>query len=305
MSSKATASEPRLEARRSKAARVAGCALLAALAASCKQETLCQELGDCGGDLIGSWALGPGHESCSEDVTAPPSDTRLRGGDVPPQRVPAPEQAFADWCSGLIAGTENVLHAPPSFFSESMPFGSATVRYHADGTYSMGLARTGSFYFEFSATCMRQFGAVDGRSPPNTTDPPTNVCKQLQVPLAMSGGGEGSYRNVTCDPNPAEPLGCLCFFDVAEVSGSGGKYQIVGGNQILHTPNTPGFSFRATYCRDGDSLQLTGADGSYLLNKPALRTLDLGLVNCADGVQGIGEDGIDCGSACDLACPTP
>ncbi|HXS31118.1 MAG TPA: hypothetical protein VN755_09825 [Steroidobacteraceae bacterium] len=279
-----------------KAGYLAFGAALLALASGCHQEKLCAALGDCGGDFLGNWALGPGHESCAEDVTAFPADPRLRGGDVPPQRIPAPEQAFSNWCQGLIAGTENVLAVPPTFFSDSMPFGSAVVRYHADGTYSIGIGRIGYFYFEFSAECMHQFGFGQGLA---TAD----ICAQLQAPLAASGAGEGSYRNTTCTVNPKDPGGCYCVFDVAEISGSGGSYRQVAANELLHFPNTPGVSFRTSFCRTGSKLQITGADGGYLLNRPALRTLDLGQVNCTDGLQGIGEDGVDCGPACDVVCP--
>lgn len=279
-----------------KLAQLAFGASLLAFAPGCHQQTLCEALGDCGGDLLGDWALGPGQTSCSEDVTGLPSDPRLRGGDVPPQRIPAPEQAFSNWCQGLIAGTENILTVPPTFFTESIPFGFATVSYHDDGTYSMGLGRTGYYYFAFSGACMRQFGAGAGVA---TAD----LCAQLQGPLGASGSGEGSYQNTTCGVNPDDPYGCLCLFDVAEISGSGGRFERVSSNEILHLPNTPGYSFRTTYCRTGNKLQITGANGSYLLNKPALRTLDLGNVNCADGVQGFGEEGVDCGGACGTACP--
>lgn len=295
MMTTATARDPRTASMARRAGRWAFGAALLALVSGCQQQTLCEALGDCGGDLLGDWALGPGHTSCSEDVTGLPSDPRLRGGDVPPQRIPAPEQAFSNWCQGLIAGTENILAVPPTFFTESIPFGAATVSYKADGTYSMGIGRTGYFYFEFSGACMRQFGAGNGVA---TAD----LCTQLQGPLGASGAGEGSYQNTTCGVNPKDPYGCLCLFDVAEISGSGGRWELVSGNQVRHLPNTPGYSFRTTYCRTGNRLQVTGADGSYLLNKPALRTLDLGQVNCADGVQGPGEEGVDCGPACVMAC---
>lgn len=294
MTTTATAREKRWSSAR-RAGQVALGAALLALASGCQQTTLCEALGDCGGDPVGDWALGTGHTSCSEDVTGLPSDPRLRGGDVPPQRIPAPEQAFSNWCQGLIAGTENILTVPPTFFTESIPFGTATVGYHADGSYSIGIGRTGYFYFEFSGQCMRQFGAGTGLA---TAD----MCAQLQQPLRDSGAGEGSYQNTTCGVNPKDPFGCLCLFDVAEISGSGGRWQKVGTNEILHLPNTAGFSFRTSFCRTGNTLQITGADGSYLLNKPALRTLDLGQVICNDGVQGFGEDGIDCGPACGTPC---
>jgi hypothetical protein len=65
------------------------------------------------------------------------------------------------------------------------------------------------------------------------------------------------------------------------------------------------FPSTATYCRNSTSLQLTGADDSYLFDTPGLRTLDLGPANCADGLQGPGEEGVDCGSVCGVDCAAP
>ena len=67
-------------------------------------------------------------------------------------------------------------------------------------------------------------------------------------------------------------------------------------------PFTPNFPAKATYCNKGNSLQLTGSDGEYLFGLFGLRTLDLGKLNCADGVQGALEDGPDCGSICGTPC---
>jgi hypothetical protein len=303
----ATTSEPNL--RLSTRVLAPLCTALALFASGCQQPTKCAELGDCGGAVpVGDWALGPGHVSCSEDLYEQPVDKRLEGLGVPAQRLPAPEQAFTDWCSGLITSTEKVQKTQPSFFTESAPYGAAVMHYEPDGTYALGLVRTGTFYFEFSEACMRGFGATEPKPAPNVdgtnnpTGTPVGICKQLEVPLRAAGDGEGAYRNVTCDVNPNEPKGCLCYFDASEVSGQAGTYHVVG-NEILHIPNPPGFAVTATFCNSGTSLQLTGANGAYLFGRPGLRTLDFGFVNCADGVQGFGEEGVDCGASCNIVCP--
>jgi hypothetical protein len=121
--------------------------------------------------------------------------------------------------------------------------------------------------------------------PTDPASPVVDVCKQLQVPIAASGLGEGSYRNTTCDPDtdalraqyglegPGDPLGCLCRFDVTETGGPSGEYQ-VSGNIITHFTGS-NFPQRATYCYQGDHLQLTGTDGSYLFDQKGVRTFDL------------------------------
>ena len=292
-----------------------GFGLAAVLLAGCKQELHCQELGDCGGPVpIGNWTLGETPEktfaSCAEDLYIPPTDKRLVGADLPPARIPAPEPAFSDWCGGLIASTSKVLYATPLFYTESSPVGAATVRYNADGTYAVGFGLVGTYLLSFSAACMRQFGATDGKpapgpggAQPDADAPLVDVCKQLEVPLRESGINEGAYRNTTCTPDPKDPGGCACYFDRAEVFGSAGNYALISSNEILHTPSTPNFPYRVVYCTEGNTLQLTAADGSYLFGLPGLRTLDLGRLDCADGLQGLGEEGPDCGFACGNVCP--
>lgn len=284
------------------AGALAACALIAGLAGGCKQSVLCEELGDCGGNApIGDWLLSPGHPSCSEDLYIPPTDTRLVMGDQVVARTPTPEPALFDWCLLLVTHADNILTKPPRFYYESGPIGAATVHYGADGRYSAGLTRTGTYTLDFPTMCMRAFGAKDITDATGAVIP---VCKQLEEPLRASGIGEGSYPNTTCIPNKDDPGGCLCAFDVTETGGSAGTYQVLeDGKTIMHLPGN-NFPMKATFCNKGGSLELTGADGDYLFGQRGLRTLDLApfVANCTDGVQGAGEDGVDCGGACPTAC---
>lgn len=253
-------------------------ALLAALScvAGCKQEPLCAELGNCGGPTpLGIWELTPTFgASCSEDLYTPPADTRLIGADLPPARNPPPEPALYDWCYLLVtSGGTSIQAKPPQFFYESGHIGGASIKYEADGHYSAGITRTGTFLFDFPAYCMRAFGGMDGR-PAVPGGEPTNVCKQLEVPLRDAGIGEGAYRNTTCEPNPEDPQGCLCAFDVTETGGSAGTYTVLSDGTILHLPNT-NFPQKVSYCNKGTSLELTGANGEYLFGVRGLRTLNL------------------------------
>lgn len=283
--------------------------LLVALSAGCTQKPNCPALGECGGALpIGSWSLAPGHPSCSEDLYVPPTDPRLLGGEVASARSPVIEPAFFDWCNLLVTNNGASIQAKaPRFFYESGPIGWATLNYRADGHYTLGVSRTGTFSLDFPELCMRQFGAVDGKpavdANGNEVTGPTNVCKQLEVPLRASGIGEGSYPNTTCEPNPRDPGGCLCYFDVTETGGSSGTYRLLDNQTILHLPGT-NFPQKATFCNKGSSLQLTGTDGDYLFGQKGLRTLDLAPSAdvCANGTQDSGESGVDCGGGCPNAC---
>jgi hypothetical protein len=241
-------------------------ATLAAMTVSCNQKVNCPELGSCGGPPpLGSWVLDPGHPSCIEDLYIPPTDTRLLGGEVPPARTPAVEPAFFDWCNLLVATASDIKMKSPRFFYESGPVGAATVTYNADGTFSAGITRTGTFYMVFPAVCMHAFGAMN-----NATG---NVCDQLSQPLKDAGEGEGAYQNTVCFPDPDEPAGCRCTFDVTETGGPAGKY-LISGSTITHL-FVSNFPAEATYCNKGNGLELTGKNGSWLFNQPGLRTLDL------------------------------
>ncbi len=284
--------------------------LLMAFGTGCMQKPLCSELGECGGAVpLGSWALSPGHPSCSEDLYVPPTDPRLLGGEVASARSPVIEPAFFDWCNLLVTNNGTSIQAKaPRFFYESGPIGWANINYKPDGHYTLGVSRTGTYSLDFPELCMRQFGAVDGKpavdANGNEVTGPTNVCKQLEVPLRASGIGEGSYPNTTCEINPADPGGCICFFDVTETGGGSGTYRLLDNHTIMHLPGS-NFPQKVTFCNKGGSLQLTGADGEYLFGQKGLRTMDLSSVvdPCTNGQQDGMETGVDCGGTCAAACP--
>jgi hypothetical protein len=209
----------------------------------------------------------------------PAVDPRLVQADLPPGRTPPPEPALFDWCLLLVTGPgTNIQVRPPRFYYEDGPIGAATVRYEADGHFSAGVTRTGTYTLDFPAFCMRAFGAMDGKPAFDPTNPdagpPVNVCKQLEAPLRQSGMGEGSYQNTTCEPNSADPAGCLCTFDVSETGGPSGSYQLFDDHTIVHLPGS-NFPQKATFCNRGDSLELTGANGAYLFDVRGLRTFKL------------------------------
>jgi hypothetical protein len=250
----------------------------------CAQDTLCDELGSCGGTMpSGEWRLGANHPSCSEDLYLPATDTRLLGGEITPARQPTIEPALFDWCLLLLTGAadgDDVQVKPPRFYYESTVIGAAQITYTPGpnpdfGNFTAAITRTGRFSLDFPAACMRAFGATDRPDP--MIDPSGAVvplCERLQVPLAASGIGEGSYPNADCYANPEDPLGCKCDFDVTETGGPSGTYARQG-NVILHNPSG-NFASRATFCNKGDRLELTGADGAFLFNISGLRTMDLG-----------------------------
>lgn len=266
------------------------CALSAGLlSTSCMQKPLCEELGDCGGaEPLGTWQLAPGYPSCLEDLYVPATDPRLLGAEVPPARAPAIEPALYDWCYMLVTGgAEDAVRRPPRFYYESGPVGWASITYKGVDpmtgirNYTIGLTRTGTFILDFPAVCIRSFGLEENQPVRdmngNVVAGPSNACKQIEVQIGESGLGEGSYSNVICNPNAADPEGCLCQFDVSEAGGGGGGTYEISGSTIRHEPTgtTTSFPQFADYCNKSGSLELTGHDGTYLFGVKGLRTMSL------------------------------
>jgi hypothetical protein len=276
--------------------RLAAWATLAApvLAAGCKQQVQCPALGSCGGSVVGDWRLANDHPSCSEEIYSAPADPRLGQpeGDLPPARTPPPEPALYDWCDLLVTGMGSIVHTPPLFYTNSPngyqgasnvanyyvggPIGGATLHYDANGTYTLSTTRTGTFFLDFPSICVRAFGAKDGNpiDPDMMGGPTGNVCQQLAVGLAK--GAPAKYTNIGCQLDPNDPpnvAGCICNFDLMDVQTNTGAYG-VRGDSIQHLPGN-NFPQYATFCSQGNTLQLTGSDGAYLFDRVGLRTLDM------------------------------
>jgi hypothetical protein len=271
------------------------------LMTGCKQQVLCPPLASCGGPLVGDWRLANGHPSCSEEIYSPPADPRLgqSQGDLPAARMPPPEPALYDWCDLLVTGFGDIVHTPPLFYTGGPtgyqgtnnvaatyvggPIGGATLHYDANGTYTLSTTRTGTYLLDFPAVCMRSFGAKDGNPiDPGVKDPVTNVpngptgnvCQQLE--FGLRNIKLTKYINISCQLDPNDPpaaAGCICQFDLMDTQTNSGTYAAQGAT-VQHLP-TINFPQYATFCSQGDSLQLTGANGAYLFDRVGLRTLDL------------------------------
>jgi hypothetical protein len=285
-------------------------AVLAALAAGCKQATLCSALGACGGGAPigikpgtdGNWILAPGHGSCAETLYIQASDPRLQAGTLPESGTAYPEPAVYDWCILLVAGpggsTSNLVNAP-RLYQENAAYGFVTLKFQPDGHFSSGITHTGTFLLDLPAYCVSAFGAAMGQvDPTDPTSPVVDVCKRLEPPIYSAEISTGAYKNLQCDPNTAElraqlgldgaadPGGCLCRYDLNATGGPAGTYELLDASTIRDFPDAvySNYPQESTYCLHGDELQLTGADGSYLFDQKGLRTLDL-VRGCADDTE--------------------
>jgi hypothetical protein len=281
--------------------------LLLLSTSGCQQKPACEELGMCGGpDPVGDWVLDPAHASCSESLYLPALDPRLAKGDQPAARLPPPEEAFYDWCDQLTfkSGDSALYEANhlPAYSYPDQVIGAAWIRYDGAGNYSAKLTKTGTYTFDYPASCVRSFGAKDDAAL-------GSVCTQVQTYLQTK---TSTAKNVLCVQSVEDAAGCVCRFDVSITSGGSGLYAPNSSNSLVHTltkifpanVQAADFPSYASYCNKGTSLELTGKDGGYLFNEAGLRTLNLVpvTIDCTDGAQGPGEDGVDCGLACPMAC---
>ncbi len=288
--------------------RLAKLATLATLAlpmamTGCKQPSLCPGISVCGGDLpVGDWVLAAGHPSCSDDLYTPAADPRLVGGDLPAARTPPPEPALYDWCQLLVAtdapDITNTVYKLPNLYAESAEVGAAVIHYSADRHFKISTTRTGTFTADFSAYCMRAFGAVD--TPATSTTPVVTVCQKLTA--SLNARVRAQYTNIGCSDYEG---GCFCTFDLSDWQESSGIADAPSGGSMRHLFSND-FPQNVSYCASGDNLQLMASGGEYLFDRLGLRTLDLVRnttpIDCTDHKQGYGEDGVDCGAACPVLC---
>ena len=206
----------------------------------------------------------------------------------------------------------------PNFSFETFPIYQATVHYDERGNYALSTTRGGTVLVDFPTYCMRAFGAIDTPLDPNALPAATGtVCQKLQSALFFITPPQ--FLNIACITNddasrqpllnkgvridyPVDPGGCLCQFDVQDRQDTRGTVLPAGGD-MLHLSSSD-FPTQVSYCQESNVLELTGANDSYLFDRVGLRTLDLVsvAVNCEDGKRGPGEDGVDCGPACQVLC---
>jgi hypothetical protein len=260
----------------------------------CSKGPVCKDLGSCGGNLVGIWAQRPAAEDtgkyCQEIIHKPPLDEYLRGQPTPVARMRLPESTNADWCHNLVL-TSDMTNALKKnlYYWENLPYEGGLLTYEDNGDYSLDFGRTGRVSLYYSRTCLSQYGHD------------TN-CAKLQQRLIEANDGAGEYDFFDCQDDAAKG-GCNCSFQVGEADAQSGVFSISGG-MVTHFSNTPITRFTpASYCVNGDTLELSGIDNSYLWDRPGLRTVEMVRVNCGDGRQGPGEGGVDCGGRCPNACP--
>src|SRR5882757_1544074 len=201
------------------------------------------------------------------------------GQPTPVARMRVPESTNQDWCYNLILTPEETNPLKKNlFYWENLVYVQGLLNYEPDGKFQLNFGRTGRVNAYYSRTCLSQYG--------HSAD-----CGVFQQTLNEANQGAGEYDDFKCDEDKTRG-GCNCNFIVNEADAQSGMYT-VDGNTITHYSSTPPSHFtQAVTCVQGDTMELTGLDNSYLWSRPGLRTIEMVRVNCNDGKQGPGEFGV-------------
>ncbi|HVZ75054.1 MAG TPA: hypothetical protein VHJ20_21880 [Polyangia bacterium] len=237
---------------------------------------------------------------CQDQLQTPPvPETLLRQPPVTATTRP-PDNVTADWCSNIVFKPTGeiarfVVWAPP------IPLKVGAFTLSADsatqlntGHYRMQITYLQTRDLEFTESCLTAQGV-------------RLSCPALGRRLGEFLAAEANIYSVRCfDPADPSQGGCDCQYDVSFIGGPSGRwFSDKGSTSITLFDDFYNPASVADYCVKGDgSIDLTGHDTTALFNQTSYRTMHLVPASCHDGVQNIGEDGVDCGAVCGNACGT-
>ncbi|HXK18157.1 MAG TPA: hypothetical protein VNG33_10165 [Polyangiaceae bacterium] len=265
------------------------------LTLGCQTPPYCEPLGACGGELLVPGApltqwVTTKPNACLEQIQPSPNPVSLVQQPQKPAGDRPTERGTADWCSGVALRQDGTLQQflrwnPP------LPVQDATLDLKPDGHYEMHITNDANQHVEFPASCLSAQGISES-------------CPAFGRNLKELLAQEPNIYNPRC--YPSEVSGCSCDYDLSLIGGPSGQWSADPRTATLTffdaLDNPPSL---ATYCQKGDSLELTGKDGSRLFNQFGLRTIKFRRPTCHDGVQSksIGELGVDCGGSCNPELP--
>ncbi len=270
------------------------------LACGCQTPPYCDPLAQCGGDfmagatdiwkndgIVDSEWIVTGPDSCMDQLQPPPNPVSLV--QQPPRLAGERpiERGTADWCSNLAIRQDGTIRQYLGWYPP-IPIRDGSLTFSADHTYSMQFVHFAPQHAEFSATCLTEQGV------------PIN-CPAFGRNLKEFVAVEANIYNVLCYDNPAG--GCLCDYDLSFFGGPNGRWT-ANGSTITFFDDLFGPPSLADYCLKGDTLEMTGQNGTRLFNQFALRTLRFRRPTCEDGAlsKTKHELGVDCGGDCPATC---
>jgi hypothetical protein len=168
---------------------------------------------------------------------------------------------------------------------------STYLTFAANGHYTGAQTLTGVVTLEYAAECL-------------VTPQGTPTCAQLQVALHASSVGEGSYFDTMCADQAGG--GCTCTVRVQETGGGSGAWSTnVAAKTVTLTrdPHLPEPNqLTLGYCVDAAGVTFgDGIDAWWRQTAGAFFTK----IDCTDGKQSFGEEGIDCGGQFCAPCGQP
>jgi hypothetical protein len=295
----------------------------------CAPTVTCDETFNSGGEVVGAidsdadgvpdsrWVV---TEPCEDVVTLPPEPVTLQKQPPHLSGNSPPKEASGEWCMNLsllkdAMGTPTANEFYPwiprmPLRQHSAPgqplWYDAFIHYGQNGRYTFGAVLAGRQIVDLPAKCLVQQGV-----------PVT--CQQL-IPLLSEKYAEADGRlgrstgavstaNWVCGNPASGGGGCSCVFDMtvsydAKTGPSGGWSR--AADVLSHFDEVSGgAAFKSNYSVDGNTLSMSGYHRRPLFGIDGLRTMKLQRVVCNDGVMGVGEDGVDCGSNCPGNPPCP
>jgi hypothetical protein len=226
-------------------------------------EGTCTTYPACGGQPMGNWTLSMG---CQNLVVMPYQQPSLPDQLMQPQTpTVAPPQPMAttsgDWCSQLVyepsinpsmpVRSVVLWHGPPSVHD-------GYVKLRADGTYQAQIQFITLEHTFFPNACITRY---------ERTAP---TCEKLGTDLASYEQTQPGFMfdqpmNCTGDSS----VGCDCSYQVQ--SGAQGTWS-VDGSSIVFASTSSAVPYSASFCQNGDTLQLTGNDGTDLFGAEGVRS---------------------------------
>jgi hypothetical protein len=284
------------------AARRSSALVFALLAAACGgkgREGICSDGAVCGGDPTGTWDVVGSCQYPAAAIDQPFSPREQVQTPQPPVLTDSPVAATTngDWCSRLYYSPTDVdamhpnskvlavdlLHAAPGLVGGQISFNKSTGSAPASYQVSLSFAEASSTHF--TSRCI-QFGGAT----PTCGELATNL-EQFYVTTA-SVNAQGvmlppAFTNITC--NASTDGGCDCTYNYQIALTDVGTWQTLGtviseasdlgayqyNGQPAAASQQPTKTQLASFCRAGNTLSLSGYDGSFVSSAPGLRVLSL------------------------------
>ena len=263
------------------------------------REGTCSDGVVCGGDPTGTWDVVGSCQYAADAVDQPFSPRELVQTPQPPVLTSSPVNPTTngDWCSRLYYSptdvdtatpnskilTVDLPHSAPGLSGGQISFNSASAT--TPPTYQVSLNFGQAYATHFTVQCI-QFGGAT----PSCGELATNLQQFYVTKAGVNGMGvtqAPSFTNIVC--NAASDGGCDCTYEYHVALTDLGTWQVLGtviseasdpaayqyNGQPAAATQRPTEAHLASFCQSGNTLSLSGYDGSYVSSAPGLRVLSL------------------------------